>query len=196
MARDFKKPNLTAPRYRPKVYNVLNEDLFKAFKEKHPKYSDLKYKDFKKIIATSNQVLWENVIKYRDGVELPESLGFIFIGTCEPAIKKQNIDYGKSIKSGITVSNQNWDSDGKLGKIFYTNYPVKYKVPDRQIWNFVPCRKFKRTVAKEYPENWTKYLKVPNNSKVSKMYYMMSCDHKKMLENTIKIDNYNEFEID
>ena len=196
MAREFRKPDLNAPRYRPKVYNVLNEELFKAFKEKYPKYSDLTYKQFKKIIASSNKILWENVIKYRDGIELPESLGYIFIGTCEPVKKGENINYGKSIKSGIKVSNQNWVSDGKLGKIFYTNYAVKYKVRDRQIWNFIPCRNFKRTVSKEYPENWTKYIRVVNNAKISKMYSLLSSDHRKAASDAAAISNYNEFEID
>jgi hypothetical protein len=82
MTRNFRKPDLAAPRFRAKALNVLNKELWKEFKEKHPKYKDLTYMDFKKIIKLSNQNLWEKIISYRDGVQLPESLGFIFIGTC------------------------------------------------------------------------------------------------------------------
>ena len=196
MMREFRKPDLNAPRYRPKVYSVLSQDLLKLFKEKYPKYNDLSYKTFKDVIKKANTVIWENVIENRDGVELPESLGYVFIGTCNPAVKKDNINYGKSIKYGTKVSYQNWDSDGKLGKIFYTNYSVKYKVQDRQIWNFVPCRNFKRAVAKEYTENWTKYVKIENNMRISKMYNLLAYEHRKAETASREIQNYNEFDID
>ena len=73
--REFRKPDLNAPRYRPKVYNVLSQDLLTQFKEKYPKYKDLSYQVFKDVIKKANEVLWNTVIENRDGVELPESLG-------------------------------------------------------------------------------------------------------------------------
>jgi len=196
MMREFKKPDLNAPRYRPKVLSVLNKDLWKAFKEKYPKYKDVTYTTFKKIINEGNKVIWENVIELRDGVELPESLGYIFIGTCTLKKKdRENVDYGKSIKYGTRVTNRNWESDGKLAKIFYTNYAVKYKVQDRQIWNFVPCRTFKRTVAKTYPENWTKYVQVENNIRITKMYTALTLNQLAQRNTERDIQNYNEFDI-
>lgn len=196
MAREFRKPDLNAPRYRPKVYNVLNRDLYKSFKEKYPKYSDLTYAMFKKIISQSNEVIRTSIINYRDGVELPESLGYIFIGSCSMLKKdRENINYGKSIKEGTKVSNINWDSDGLLGKIFYTNYAVKYKVTDRQIWNFIPCRNFKRHVAKTYPENWTRYIKIANTLRVSKLYHALSVKSYQEAIDKNNIQFYNEFDI-
>ena len=196
MMREFRKPDLNAPRYRPKVLNVLNKDLWKAFKEKHPKYKDVSYTTFKNIIKAGNQVIWENVIELRDGVELPESLGYLFVGSCTLKKKdRENIDYGKSIKYGTKVTNKNWDSDGKLAKIFYTNYAVKYQVQDRQIWNFVPCRTFKRAVAKTYPENWTKYVQVENNIRISKLYTALTLNHLEQKNTERDIQNYNEFDI-
>jgi len=194
--REFRKPDLNAPRYRPKVLNVLNKDLWKAFKEKYPKYKHITYTVFKKIISEGNRVIWENVIELRDGVELPESLGYVFIGSCTLKKKdRENVDYGKSIKYGTKVTNKNWDSDGKLAKIFYTNYAVKYKVQDRQIWNFVPCRTFKRSVAKAYPENWTKYVQVENNIRISKMYTALTLNQLAQRNTERDIQNYNEFDI-
>jgi hypothetical protein len=29
--REFKKPDVTAPRFRPAVYNVLNKEFFESF---------------------------------------------------------------------------------------------------------------------------------------------------------------------
>lgn len=194
--KEFRKPDLNAPRYRPKVYSVLNYDLLKQFKEKYPIYKDITYGQFKSIINKANELLWNTVIENRDGVELPESLGYLFIGTCNPPVKKDNVNFGKSIKYGTKVSYQNWDSDGKIGKIFYTNYSVKYKVIDRQIWTFIPCRTFKRTVAKTYPDNWTRYVKVENNIRISKMYNLMAYEHRKADKAAKNIQTYNEFDID
>ena len=195
--RTFKKPDLNAPRFRPKVFNVLNKDLWKAFKEKYPKYSKISYTTFKEIISRSNEIIRESVINNRDGVELPESLGFLFIGTCKiKSYKSDNINYGKSIKSGVSVTNNNWESDGMLCKIFYTNYAVKYKVRDRQIWTFRPCRLFKRSVAKAYPENWTKYIIIENQVKISKMYSALSYIHYKEKVSKENLKTYNEFDIE
>ena len=194
--REFRKPDLSAPRFRPKSFNVLNKELWKEFKERHPKYKNITYMEFKKIIKISNQRLWEKIISYRDGVEIPESLGFIFIGTCTSQNpKRKNINYGKSIKYGFEVNNNNLISDGKLAKIFYTNYAVKYKVKDRQIWNFAPCRAFKRAVAKSYPENWEKYIEVPDNLKISKLYKATVSNDIEIKETMSSIINYNEFDI-
>ena len=196
MAREFRKPDLNAPRYRPKVFNVLNKDLFKNFKEKYPQYKDLTYNVFKKIISEANEKIRTSIIEYRDGVELPESLGYIFIGSCSMLKKdRENINYGKSIKAGAKITNINWDSDGLLGKIFYTNYAVKYKVQDRQIWNFIPCRNFKRHVARTYPENWPKYVKIANTLKVSKLYYALTVKSYQEQIDKNNIEFYNEFDI-
>lgn len=193
--RQFKKPDLTAPRYRPKAYNVLSHNLLKLFKKKYPKYKNISYKTFKAVVNKFSHNIWDTVINVRDGIELPESLGYVFIGTClNSGSSKPNIDYGKSIKYGMAVTNKNWESDGKLGKIFYTNYSVKYKVQDRQIWIFIPCRTFKRTVAKKYPEDWTKYIKIDNNLKISKLYIFRKLDQLNKKLDDSKLETYNEFE--
>ena len=45
--------------------------------------------------------------KNRDGVELPDSLGYIFIGTC-PAAKTVNTNYALSKEYGKVLQNKNW----------------------------------------------------------------------------------------
>ena len=97
MISNFKKPNLNAPRYREKVLGLLNAELINEFKEKNPIYSKIDNNKFKKIINLFNERIWKEVIENRDGVELPDSLGYIFIGTC-PAAKSVNTDYALSKK--------------------------------------------------------------------------------------------------
>ena len=99
----FKTPNLQAPRFRTETYQVLNKEFFDRFREKYPKYKSLKDKELRLIIKSVNKVIYETVIDNRNGVELPESLGWLFIGTCQ-ASKKKNIDFAKSKKYGVKVA--------------------------------------------------------------------------------------------
>ena len=99
MINNFKKPDLNAPRYREKVLGLLNADLINEFKEKNPIYSKIDNNKLKNIIKLFNGRIWEEVIKNRHGVELPDSLGYIFIGTC-PAAKTVNTNYALSKKYG------------------------------------------------------------------------------------------------
>ena len=100
---------------------------------------------------------------------MPEQIGWLFIGTCQRS-KKDNIDFAKSNKYGIQVSSKNWDTDGKLAKIFFTNYAPKHKMKNREFWSFVACREFKRSVAKQYPENWQMYVEANPQTKLQYTY--------------------------
>jgi|TARA_R110000772_G_scaffold204317_1_gene314455 hypothetical protein len=192
--KEFKKPNLKAPRFRPDVYQVMNQKFFNEFRKKHPRYKNLTDTQLRKIGKTFNIIFWEKVIENRDGVQLPEGLGYMFVGTCQ-ASKKDNINYGKSHKYGIPVRNKNWETDGKLAKIFYTSYASKYKFVNRECWAFTACRSFKRSLSKSYPENWTMYVEVDPMKKLKKIFQRDTMKHK----NTNKLDptmeNYNEFEL-
>ena len=169
MINNFKKPDLNAPRYREKVLGLLNADLINEFKEKNPIYSKIDNNKLKNIIKLFNGRIWEEVIKNRDGVELPDSLGYIFIGTC-PAAKTVNTNYALSKKYGKVLQNKNWETDGNVAKIFYTNYSTKYRFKNRELWQFTAVRQFKRSVASEYPKRWTKYIKMENKKRVADMY--------------------------
>jgi len=192
--KEFNKPNVKASRYRPQVNTILDKEFFENFKQAHPRYKDLDDKLIRKMIKRFNQVLCQAVIDTRDGVQLPEQLGWIFIGTCQKS-KKKNIDYGKSQKYGVSVSNKNWETDGKLAKIFLSNYAPKLRMKNREFWGFTACREFKRAVAKSYPENWNMYVEVTPKSKIDKVYNSaMYKDFLKKSEDKA-LKNYNEFDI-
>jgi hypothetical protein len=96
----------------------------------------------------------------------------------------------------MAVTHKNYDTDGYLGKIFYSNYSAKYKLRDRSIWAFNGARYFKRAVTKSFKEDWRKYLVIDNTTKVSKMYKKMK---QKDYFDTIRekqFNEYNEFDID
>tara|TARA_R110002020_G_C15992857_1_gene749475 strand:+ start:140 stop:721 length:582 start_codon:yes stop_codon:yes gene_type:complete len=192
--KEFNKPDVKAPRFRPKVYNVLKKEFFEKFKKKYPKYKSLENSKLKNIIKTFNETICEKVIDTRDGVELPQQLGWIFIGTCQKS-KKENIDFAKSLKYGVKVTNKNWETDGKLAKIFYTNHAPKHKIRNREFWGFVACRKFKRNVAKTYPENWNMYIVVDPIKKLRMSYAKEMYKNVRLKQDQKNLENYNEFDI-
>ena len=167
--RKFKAPDLNAPRYREKRLGLLNAKVYKEFKEKHPAYKNVDNTKLKKIITMFHENLWNGVIEHRDGVELPNSLGYLFIGTCEPS-KSNNYNFALSVKHGKGLQQRNWETDGNIGKIFYTNWSAKYRFKFRDLWRFEATRKFKRTVAKTYPDNWTKYIFIKTKYRVAHLF--------------------------
>lgn len=192
MAKQFKKPDLNAPRYRPRKFNLTNIDFYKKFILDNPKHSHITIEQFKKIIETYNGKIWETVINKRDGIELPEQLGYIFIGSC-PRKKSDNIDYKKSQHYGVKLQTQNWESDQYVAKIFYTNFETKYRFKHHELWGFKGVRDFTRTVGKTYPAEWKKYLLVDNMMKVSRLFRKEKFKEFKKNETIDLLENYDEF---
>jgi hypothetical protein len=191
---NFKKPNLNAPRFRPEVRSILEKKFFEEFKIKHSQYKNISDAEIRKMIKEFNRFIYQKIVNSRDGVQLPESIGWLFIGTCQES-KKKNIDFAKSKEYGLKVTNRNWASDGKLAKIFFTNNAPKHKMKNREFWGFVACREFKRCVAKVYPENWNMYTVVEPTKKLKQLYN--KAVYKEISLNKTKKDllNYNEFDI-
>ncbi len=194
MAKEYKKPDLNAPRYRPKKLNLTNIDFYKRFIEENPKYASLSIEDFKNIIKTFNGLIWETVIDERDGVQLPEQLGYIFIGSCPR--KKSNVDFKKSEHYGTVLQNQNWESDQFIAKIFYTNFETKYRFKNHDLWGFKGLRDFTRSVGQTYPKEWKKYIQVDNLVRISKMFRKQVYKNKKIEETKDLLENYDEFNLD
>ena len=190
----FKKPDLNGKRFRPDIYHIMNDDFFKRFVEKFPQYKDISHKELRKICDSFHNLFWQTVIDERSGVELPEVLGYIFIGSC-PSSKKENIDFAKSYKYGVRVTNKNWETDGRLAKIFYTNYSTKYLFVNRDCWAFTACRKFKRAVAQSYPENWTMYVQIDPVKKVKNLFQKTRRREYSIKKQEEKLKTYNEFDL-
>jgi hypothetical protein len=192
--KEFKKPDVTAPRFRPAVYNILNKEFFKKFKQRYPKYKNLIDSDIRNIIKKFNTLVYQNVIEKRDGIQLPNQVGWLFIGSCQES-KKRNINFAKSLKYGVTVTNNNFDTDGKLAKIFFTNFAPKHKMKNREFWSFVACREFKRNVAKNYCDNWNMYMAIDSTKKLNTAYNKEYFKDKIKKETEKALTNYNEFDI-
>jgi len=194
VVKQYKKPDLNAPRYRPKKLNLTNVDFYKRFIEENPKYSDVTIEQFKNIIKTFNGKLWETVVNERDGIQLPEQLGFIFIGSCPR--KKSNVDFHKSKEHGIILQHQNWESDQFAAKIFYTNYEAKYRFKNHELWGFKGVRDFTRTVGQTYPKEWKKYIQVDALIRVSRLFRLEKFKQFKTEETIDLLKDYDEFNLE
>lgn len=192
---DFKKPDLHAPRYRPTTLEIVNQTFYDDFRKEYPEYSALSGNEIKEKIKLINSTIYKTIIIERDGVELPNGLGVIFIGSC-PRKKHTNIDYKKSIEYGKKISHRNWDSDEYLAKIFYTNYEQKYQFKFHDLWGFKGGREFKREVAKTYPLEWAKYIVVDNLIRVALLFRKLSYKQKKIKENIESLPGYNDLALE
>jgi hypothetical protein len=165
------------------------------FYKEYPKYRHLSCDQIKNIIVTMNTTIYQTVIEKRDGVELPEQLGYLFIGTC-PRKVSDNPDMVKSQQYGRLIQNQNWESDQYVAKIFYTNFETKYRFAFHEMWGFQGIRDFKRTVAKTYPTAWKKYVVVDNLQKVSKLFRVHRHKEFQKKDTLDQLQYYNEFDFD
>jgi len=194
VSKQYKKPDLNAPRYRPKKLNLTNIDFYNKFIEYNPKYSNFSIDDFKNVIKTFNGFVWKAAIDERDGVQLPEQLGYIFIGSCPR--KKSNVDFDKSKHYGVVLQNKNWESDDYLAKIFYTNFETKYRFKNHDLWGFKGVRDFTRMVGQTYPTEWKKYIQVDNLVKISRLFRIEKFKQFKTDETTELLKNYDEFNLE
>jgi len=195
MMNEIKQPDLNAPRFRSTRKCLLKPDFFKRFRKKYPQYAETSDKALRDIIGLHNETLWKQVIENRDGVEFPENLGFLFVGTCNPP-KKHNTDYVTSIEYKQRLRHRNFESDNYVAKIFYTNYASKYKFRHRELWQFKGIREFTRGVSETYPENWKKYIQVENFEKINKLFKRYKSRRYYVNKTAYDILDYNEFDMD
>ena len=187
--------DLTLPRYRLPLINILAEGYMSKLREDLPMVAHLSDKEIRKIIYAFNTEICDTIIETRDGVELPEQIGHIFIGTCPQSKKKKNIDY-KTTKSYMKViQHRNWESDNYMAKIFFSTFGSKYRFKNHELWGFEPCRNFKRAVSRTYPTKWKMYLEIDPLKKISNIYNNQMYHIKREEEGNKMLENYNEFEL-
>ena len=191
--KDAVKRNLNGPRYRAPRLNTTSDEWIEQIKES----SDCLIKDpetIKNIIVELNQAIKDVIINTRDGIELPEQLGYMFLGTCQPKIRK-NVDFKTTDHYLKVIQHRNWESDNYLAKIFYSNYESKYKFKFYELWGFKACREFTREVGRTYPENWKKYIQVDHSLKVSRLYRHYLKDVNRAVVDKERLQDYNPLEL-
>lgn len=160
---NFKAPDVKGPRFRPKWKSYLKRETFKDLESEYP---EVNFKGFSEIIKCFNKNLVQGMIDSREGVELPQGLGYVFMGSCKPP-KRSMIDYLASAKYGKQIRHRNLGEDGRLLKLFYTNCTSKYKFRSRQIWSLKFCKPVRKRCSIAFKENWPFYTEVDDVLKVS-----------------------------
>jgi hypothetical protein len=198
MNNTFRKPDLNAPRRKRKRYAIATQAFFAKFRRHFPQYKAYTDPQLSSIIKASNQLLWETACNTKDGIELPQRLGAIFLGMIK--IDRCKIkDYGTSIKSNTEVYARNLGTDGHLGKIIFTNHTNKSTLIDSDIWEFEACRNFSRAASKKFKEDWHRYQVIPMSFKPSDLLKKRRIKDfavkrsKEFFEENI--ENYNEFDL-
>jgi hypothetical protein len=191
----YNQPDRSAPRFRKTRLTILDSHFYKNFKTKYPQYKDIPDIKLGDIISAFDGLLWNTAVNFRDGVELPEGLGYIFIGTC-PSPKKLNIDAKKSYETGVVIRYRNFDSDNYLAKICYTNYASKYKFQHREIWKFIAARPFKKATSAAYKKNWRMYLQIDNFARISRAFTQYKRRQYAKDRDANIPETYNEFALD
>lgn len=191
--KDAIQRNLNGPRFRPRRLETLSDDWLTQIVDSED--CPIKDKDvIKQIISITNEEITRTVVDYRDGIELPEQLGYMFLGTCQPKIRK-NVDFKVTEEYHKVIQHRNWESDNYLAKIFYTNYETKYKFKFHELWGFKGCRAFTRLVGSEYPKNWKKYIQVDYSLKISRLYRHYMKDINRLAIDRERLENYNPLDL-
>lgn len=197
MITTIKAPDRKAPRFRQTTIGLLNKDVLSSFREKYSQFSHYPDDQLKKIIETFNGFLWQAAIDNRDGVELPEGLGNVFIGSCKSPVKVENLNHDKSQKHNMRVINRNLATDGNLAKIFYTNSSTKYRFRFRNLWKFKGARQFTNATSCAYKQDWPKYIVIEDYEKISnRLRNIKRGNSLKKLSSRPISDKYNEFDMD
>lgn len=192
--KDAKKPNLNAPRFRRSSEGTLNAEFIELLRAKVPSAKDLSDEQIKEIVHTFNGHLWMTAIEKRDGVEIPEQIGHLFIGTC-PQKRKPNVDFKTSGEFLKVIQHRNWESDQYLAKIFFTTYGTKYRFKNHELWGFVATRNFKRMVGQTYPKRWKQYVEIDPKLKISSIFKSEMYQIARQEEADKNITLYNEFDL-
>lgn len=194
MLKDFKKPDLNAPRFRPKQYDPLTKDFYKRLRKQFPKYKKWSDSKIKQLIKGSNETFHRTIIEHRDGIQLPENLGYLFLATCLPKIK-ENTDYKVSAELSKKVQQRNWESDRYIAKIFFTTYEIKYHFKNHDMYGFSGCRELQRLVPLEYPTRWKSYIQVDHTTKLSRLFRTTKHKDKQILLEADLLKTYDEFDM-
>ena len=72
---------------------------------------------------------------------------------------------------------------------------MKYHLPNRQLWAFVPGREFKRHASSIYKQEWSKYVVVDNTKRISGMITKEAKKEFVKKKLAKELENYDSFKM-
>lgn len=184
------------PRFTRTRIDLVNMELAEEFLKEFPQYADKEelknIRSFTKLITTFNSGLWKHVVDNRDGIDLPERLGVVFVGAKTSVYTP--VDYGLSSKYNTEVLMHNFESNGLIGRIFYSRHTRNHGMTIKTIWRFKPSRAFALGVRDSFREgNSRRYRRVENRKELHILFQQRVRNRNKE-QGYGMLDNYNEFE--
>lgn len=152
------QPDRSAPRFRYNTKKVIDQEFYKKLNKEYPDLC-FKHTDVKKIMDTFHDLCKDVIANNRDGLDLPEQIGTIFVAQFKKDIIKSKNEFYKQLFSD---SSWEWKTGQHICKILYINSLQKYKFKNSIFWTFVAGRDLKKRVSQAYVKNHTKYIKLKN----------------------------------
>jgi len=154
--KDMIIPNRKAKRARTKSLQVLDVTRLRKFHLLFPEYKKVTQKEFHQVMRVFHEELIDDIVDNRDGVILPNNLGFLQILSFKYKNVKR-VDYAKSIKYGKRFYFKNWDTDGYLGKVIYKSFFKNRGIKFYNFWIFELVRPAKNKISAAFRENYQSY---------------------------------------
>lgn len=189
-------PDKNAPRFMKTRVNLVNKSFVEEFLKEFPQYSNIiefeKIKKVKDLIKECNTAIWEHTIDNRDGIDLPERLGVLFIGGRTSVYTP--VDYGETNKHGTEVLLHNFETNKIIGKIFYSRHTRNHGITVKTMWSFKPCRAYIKGVKDAFKNGLhRRYRRVENKKQLLYLFEERQRARNKK-EGYGMLENYNEFE--
>jgi hypothetical protein len=165
--KEYVQPDLFKPKYRKNLLKLLNQAFYNEYRQKYPdtKLSD---KQIISIVKTFNKECLKVIASTRDGLDIYNQLGFIFVGACK--IQNPAEDHIKSKETGLEIHYKNWNTNEWICKVCYTNYSSKYRFKNAAFWGFEPNSLLKRAVSEAFKLNHKLYVITDNFRKLNRLF--------------------------
>lgn len=174
------------------LYNVIylpNTEVIKKIYKEHPSMRN----------ETKPHTHWGEFMEYvveeicstRNGVDLPLSLGWLFMGVfpSKNNVFKEKRRYCETLTGTEPFRIQ--ERDGFESRIAYTHTRSKKRAVDPTFYGFSPSREAKALGTTYFKKDWKKYVVIPN---IRFMDGAMRKKEKIREINKDKLSKYNEFE--
>lgn len=201
MGKESKRPprrvaDKKAPRFFKTRLDIADKELVSEFLKEFPQYADMKElqssQEIKRLTKKCNSAIWKHTIDNRDGIDLPERLGVLFIGGKTSVYTP--VDYGATNKYGTEVLMHNYESNGIIGKVFYSRHSRNHGMTVKTMWTFKPCREYTNAVKDAFRNGLSRrYRRIENKQQLIYLFEERQRARNRK-EGYGMLENYNEFE--
>lgn len=144
------------------------------------------------IVRTFNENMIIACVENRSGVEFPERLGILIIGSYKAG--ENLVDHATSAKLLKRVRHRNLHSGGYAACINYNVYD-NCNYTHRDLWDFNACFNFRQKVSQAFRKNWAFYTRLEKFWEIAHMRKKSFIKDFMIKKETELLKDYNEFYI-